>query len=116
MHEQVALETVLEREPLAAEVAAEQLVCLVLAEHMVAQAAALREPGVAQLAAVRPLARVHPQVLLQTVLQCELLLAVVAEVNQTFLPVSLRLLFLHVFHHVCHFVGYSSFTYGKLRG
>lgn len=104
MHEQVALETIFEREPLAAEVAAEQLVRLVLAEHVVAQAAALREPGVAQLATVRPLARMHPQVFLQTVLQRELLLAEIAEVNQAFLPVSL-LGFLHVFHHVCHFVG-----------
>lgn len=100
----MALETVFEREPLAAEVAAEQLVRLVLAEHVVAQAATLREPGVAQLAAVRPLTRVHPQVLLQTVLQRELLFAEVAEVNQTFLPISL-LGFLYVFHHVCHFVG-----------
>lgn len=109
VNEQVALQAVLEREPLAAEAAAEQLVCLVLAEHVVTQTAALREPCIAQIAAVRPLARVHPQVLLQTVLQRELLLAVVTEINQTFLPVSLLRL-LHIFHHDCRFVSYGSFT------
>lgn len=103
MNEQVALQTVLERESLAAEVAAEQLVRLVLAEDVVAQTAALREPGIAHLAAIRPLACMHPQVFFQAVLQRELLLAVVAEVNQTFLPIFL-LGFLHFFHHVCHFV------------